>query len=521
MALVAATIQNITQNKYHFAKTYIRSQRNGMLGRWYRRMMSGFPALGTSLPNWFSTYAVATYFVALLFVNVIFLGYGTEWYFILFGIAWVMGFFILSKKFSRQWSILSIKTSQQFESKLFWISFLFRALYVVFIYFFYLEMNGAPFEFQSADSYGYTELAIDWAEYIENGKFWEIISLKEGISDLGFPLFMSIPTLIFSNYAIMVVRLLHSLLGAYTAVLIYRIAHRSMEETTARIAAIFCALHPVLICYAGMSLKEILMTFLTVWFIERADLLLRNRRYKFGTIVPVLLIGLSLFFFRTVLGMVAFMAVLFSLLMIDTHVVSIGRKIAIGGVVVCFLLFAASDRILNEVREITNTDVQAQQRISMEKRYGVEGGRKDGNEFAKYAGASVFAPLIFTIPFPTIVGTEGQEDMRLIHGGNWVRNVMSGLVILAMVMLLLSGDWRQYTLPLSFLLGYLLVLVFSQFAHSLRFHIPTIPFEMLFAAYALTHLRRKHKRWYLYWCLFMIVTCVAWNWFKLAGRGMA
>lgn len=29
------------------------------------------------------------------------------------------------------------------------------------------------------------------------------------------------------------------------------------------------------------------------------------------------------------------------------------------------------------------------------------GEREGGNELAKYAGAAVFAPLIFTIPFPT------------------------------------------------------------------------------------------------------------------------
>ena len=499
------------------------SKRSILFGRWYQRLMRGESAVGISLPNWFASNAVATYFVALIIVNVMFLNYGTEWYFMLFGIAWVMGFFYLSRNLSISWSVAKIRTPKLFEKKLFLTSFLIRAVYVFFSYFFYQGMHGNPFEFSAADSMGYTELAEDWALYFENDTLGQILMdiAQHGVSDMGFPLFLLIPTILFWEGAIIVSRLL-SLLGAYTAVLIYRLARRSMDETTARISAIFCALHPVLICYAGMSLKEVLMTFLTVWFIERADSLLRNKQYKFGTVIPVLLIGLSLFFFRTVLGMVAFMAVLFSLLMIDTHVVSIGRKIAIGITVVLFILLAASDRIMNEVHEITNTDIRAQQRISMTARYGSEkGGRRGGgNKFANYAGAAVFAPLIFTIPFPTMVVAEGQEDMRLIHGGNWVRNIMSGLVILAMVMLLLSGDWRQYTLPLSMMLGYLVMLVFTQFAHSLRFHIPTIPFEMLFAAYALTHMRRKHKRWYLYWCLFMIVTCVAWNWFKLAGRGL-
>ena len=44
--------------------------------------------------------------------------------------------------------------------------------------------------------------------------------------------------------------------------------------------------------------------------------------------------------------------------------------------------------------------------------------------FEGYAGAAVFAPMIFTIPFPTMVDIGFQQDMRLIHGGNWMRNVM-------------------------------------------------------------------------------------------------
>ena len=187
-------------------------------------------------------------------------------------------------------------------------------------------------------------------------------------------------------------------------------------------------------------------------------------------------------------------------------------------------MVSMSDKIMRDVKTITDTDVVSVQRTTMVKRYGSEKGDKSytGNSLANYAGAAVFAPMIFTIPFPTMVeAVMGQEDMRLIQGGNWMRNVMSGFVILAMFMLLLSGDWRNYTLPLAMLLGYLVILVFSAFAQSLRFHIPVMPIEMMLAAYAITNMRKKHKNWYLIWCAFMVLACFAWNWFKLAGRGLA
>ena len=493
--------------------------------RWGQQLLAGKALIINSLPNWFATYAFATYLVALVGVNVLFAGRGTEWYFMLFGIAWVAGFFFLSVKYSREWSVLRIRKPKAFEKKLFQTGFWIRVVYAIFIFYFYIGMTGRPHEFAAADSVEYIETAKWLAEGWEGGYFMNVFSLlsSTSFSDLGFPLYLLLPVRIFEgNTAVFFVLIINAFFGAYTAVIIYRLVSRSMSETTARFAAIFCMLHPVLICYCGLTLKEVFMTFLVVLFIDMADRMLRNRKYTFTTIAPVVLTGGALFMFRTVLGMVAFLAVFFALVMMDTKIVSWGRKVVLGVVLVGAVLLGASDTIVREVNEIAEKDVLQEQENSMTKRYGSEkGGKISGNRFANYAGAAVFAPLIFTIPFPTMVDPGFQEDMRLIHGGNWMRNIMSGFVILAMVMLLLTGDWRQYTLPLAMLLGYLVVLVFSSFAQSLRFHIPVMPFEMLFAAYAITNMRKKHRVWYLAWCIFTIATCFAWNWFKLAGRGLA
>lgn len=501
---------------------------NGRRARWNQRLMSGMAMGITSLPKWFATYAVGTYAVALLGVNFMFSNYGTEWYFWLFGIVWVAGFFFFSTKFSDEWSVLRIRKSKVYEKRLFWTGFAIRAVYAILVYFFYLGMTGLPYEFQVADSESYIEMATDWSRWITNDKFWRefILYANEGhISDMGYPLFLVLPMHWFGDAALIVSRLIQAAIGAYTSVIIYRLTRRSMSETTARIASIFCMLHPVMICYVGITLKEVLMTFLLVLFIDMADRMLRSRNHSFSTIAPMVAVGLLLFMFRTVIGVIAFMAVFFSLVMIDSRIVSFGKKIVLGVVLAGVLLLSISDTILQDVQSLSGKDAQKQQETSLLYRYGEKKHTtKDGiqgNAFAKYASAAVFAPLIFTIPFPTMVNVGGQEDMRLIHGGNWMRNVMSGFVILAMFMLLLSGDWRKYTLPIAMLLGYLLMLVFTEFAHSLRFHIPVMPFEMIFAAYAIVNMRKKHRVWYLYWCLFMVVTCIAWNWFKLAGRGMA
>ena len=47
-------------------------------------------------------------------------------------------------------------------------------------------------------------------------------------------------------------------------------------------------------------------------------------------------------------------------------------------------------------------------------------------------------------------------------------------------------------------------------------------FTMMMAAYGISRMReiRWIKSWYPYWCILMFVAAVAWNWFKLKGRGM-
>ena len=108
----------------------------------------------------------------------------------------------------------------------------------------------------------------------------------------------------------------------------------------------------------------------------------------------------------------------------------------------------------------------------------------------------------------------------MMNGANFIKNILSGLTILALFLLLVRGDWRRHVLPIATMCGYLLVLVFSNFAHSERFHFPVLALELLFAAYGVTQLTNKHKRWYVIWLVGVCVANIAWAWIKLKGRGL-
>ena len=147
--------------------------------------------------------------------------------------------------------------------------------------------------------------------------------------------------------------------------------------------------------------------------------------------------------------------------------------------------------------------------------------RDNGNKFAKYAGSAVFAPLIFVIPFPTVVNTPDQQNQQFINGGNFIKNITAFFTLFALLMIIKNKKWREHLLLGSFTIGYLLVVAMSAFAQAERFHQPALPFSLIFAAYGVSIATRKEKKYFIWWMMFIFVAIVGWSWFKLAGRGMA
>ena len=476
------------------------------------------------LPKWVGENALIAYFSALAVVTMMYSAYHMPWYYMLSGIVAVLVFFLYGAKVAQVTAIDRIHREKAFEKRIFIIAFVPRLIWMLLIYFIFKTTYGNAFGFENGDAQAYEELGTYVSYLISDGDFhfYDRISRYTGnsdIADMGYGIYMGFIYWLTGN-SIIVVRLLKCLWSSLTVVLIYRLAKRNFGDQTARIAAIFCALWPNFWYYCGTHLKETEMVFLAVLFVEQADQMLRSRQFTAWKVIPILIIAAAMFTFRTPLGLVALLAIVFSVVMSSSKVVNWGKRIIVGILAVALIGVVAGNRIEEKSRNLIEQVRGGQQKGNMEWR----SQREHGNAFAKYAGSAVFAPMIFTIPFPTMVRPfDGQEAQQLNNGGNFIKNILSGLTILALVILLLSGKWREHLLPLSFMLGYLVVLVFSTFAQAERFHQPIMPFELMFAAYGLSVVltKKKYKQWYTYWCVIMFVAAVAWSWFKLAGRGLA
>ncbi|MEE0922375.1 MAG: glycosyltransferase family 39 protein [Paludibacteraceae bacterium] len=471
------------------------------------------------IPKRVTSLAMLTYVAAICCCNILFASQMLHWQWWFFGAVEVFGFFYFANRISKGWFY---SKPLHFTQKLFWTAFFLRAIWVVISYFLYKKWTGTAFSIDAADELFYDEVAHYAAGLIREGNLRIYSNIVDysgaAFSDIGYPIYLSFVYWIFGD-SIVVARLIKAILGAWTAVLMYKFASRNFGEQVGRMTAIMCMFMPNLIYYCSFQLKEVEMVFLCILFAERADFLLRKGNLAFMPTVMLMLIPAVMFTIRTALAAVMVMAFFCALLLSSDRIVSWGRRALLLALALVFagVVLTTSTSIGQDVMRMWQTRGSAQQ-TNMEWR----AVRDNGNQFAKYAGAAIFAPLIVTIPFPTMNEVPGQENQKMIHGGNFVKNIISFFTIAALFLLLLSGDWRKYVLPLAILCGYLVVLVFSSFAQSERFHLPILPFTLMFAAYGISKMNEVWwiKKYFPYWCALMFVAAVAWNWFKLAGRGM-
>lgn len=475
------------------------------------------------IPKRITSWAMLTYVAAICCCNILFASHILHWQWWFFGAIEVLGFFYFANRFSKLW--LHLKPLH-FTQKLFWTAFFLRLIWVIVSYFLYQNWTGTAFSIGAADELFYNDVAQYAANMLRNGE-WKIYSdlskySGAGFSDMGYLIYL---TLIyrFLGGSIVVARLIKAILGAWTVVLIYNLASRNFGEQVGRMTAIMCMLMPNLIYYCSFQLKEVEMVFLCILFAERADFLLRKGKLAFLPTAALMLIPAFMFMIRTALAATMVMAFFCALLLSSERVVSWGRRALLLTLALVFagVVLTTSTSIGQDIQEMWQTRGSGQ-RTNMEWRAERDVGQGMTQKFANYAGAAVFAPMIFTIPFPTMNEVPDQENQKMIHGGNFVKNILSFFTIASLFILLFSGDWRKYVLPLAILCGYLVVLVFSSFAHSERFHLPILPFSLMFAAYGISKMSEVWwvKKYYPYWCALMFVAAIVWNWFKLAGRGM-
>jgi len=461
-------------------------------------------------PQFCSSKSIVAYVVTLLLVSGVFFSRVMPFQFMVFGLATVIPFFLYARKLTHEW--LRFDPSR-FAKKLFSTALIIRLFYVVFVYFYYIAMTGEPHMYHPGDSLWYQFMASRWREEgYESFMYW-----ISGVSldDVGYCWWLALEYLLLGTN-VLPARLVKCIIDAFSCVLIYSLAKRNFGERTGRIAAVFYMLMPNTWYYCGVTLKETEMAFLTILFVERADLAMRSPKIKLKDMFVPLLTIVVMFTFRTAMAAVLTAALAAALILSSNKQMQMWKKVLFTSIFAVWMLGTVGVELVQEAQMMWEGRAENQ-----ESGYQWRAERAGGNAFAKYASASIFAPMIFTMPFSSMVNIANQENQMMLNGGNFIKNILSGFTIFALFILLFRREWRQHVLPLAVMCGYLVVLVFSNFAHAERFHFPILGFELMFAAYGVSQMTNRHKRWFNLWLVAVCIINFAWALIKLRGRGLA
>ena len=256
------------------------------------------------------------------------------------------------------------------------------------------------------------------------------------------------------------------------------------------------------------------MLMLAMWAVERGDYVIREKKYLTWQLASFVFLAFLLTFFRTALAWVIVLAFICALVLSSERIINKSRR-----VLILFLVFFVGVSFFGG-RVMEQSEVLMDQAESTGANFEYRANRKGGNVLVSRLNKAILAPFILTIPFPTMVEIEGQYVQQLQNGGFYLKNILSFFCLFALFTLLPQRRWRDHVMIIAFLLGYLMALGLSSFAHSGRFHHPVIPLEMIFAVYGMSQIKSiKHARWFDVFLIIEFLVILFWNWFKLRGRG--
>lgn len=464
-------------------------------------------------PKFFTQKSITAFFGVFLLCSLLFFSRILPPLWIVFGFAEVFGFFFFLNRLTRQWASV---TDQQYAKKLFRTSLWIRVVWVGFSYLFYEGLTGDPFEFSAGDSKGYHGEAMWLLGLVRDGKWAQYTAyIGKNYSDMGYPFFLALIYRVVGEN-LLVPRLIKAILGSYICLFTYKIARNNFGESTGRMAGIMAMLLPNLIYYTGLHLKETEMVFVVVCFMYVADKVLRARRLNLIDIAWLGLLIVMLFFLRTVLAACLAGSLMVATLLTSQRVSRPARRITLGLLLIGGGLALATTPLVGNMYEYMQKSEYSQSRQMQN--FAIYRKEGEGNKLAMYGSRSVFLPLMLIAPFPTLVNIADQQNAMMMAGAYFTRNVYAFFVFIALFALYKRKKIGEHILLLSFIASYIFVLASSGFALSERFHLPLVPFLLTFAAYGLSQMNQKNKKYYLPYLLFISLVVIGWNWFKIAGR---
>jgi 4-amino-4-deoxy-L-arabinose transferase-like glycosyltransferase len=468
------------------------------------------------LRNLKSNYFFIFILLTLLFNSVFFNKYLMPLNWLLIGglvIIIMIGSFI---HFNIKWISINAK---EFQKKIFTLSLLVNLISLFFIYLLCYLYNGTFFEPGAADSINYHETSSLLAKNYSNGNynFEQYLDVRD-YSDYGYFWFLSYVYYIFGPYTL-IARLFNVIFFALTVKSVYKITEITYDTSIAKTAALITAFSPSLLFFIGVNLKEIVMIFILVSAVLSASKILilqdNNPKNYFLLILSII----SLFLFRTVLGMVFIASFLIFYVLNIKLKKKIHKILSVLGTLVSISLVVYYLNSIGIISTILEVFGQSESQTDAELNDKISRGAGGGLSVQKVLVVPLLFVSVLIAPFATLVFLDEQVEIAWLFSGNLIKNIL--------VFFALFGIWfsfkyfrKQTSLIISILFSYCIVLAVSAQTTSSRYQLVTIPFLNIFVAFGIHKLNSRQSKLFIPYLFFIFLAIFAWNYFKLSIRNL-
>ena len=431
---------------------------------------------------------------------------------LLIGLVIILFFYLAFKFYSENWMQI-----ENFSSKLFIHSFVFRSLSIVGMYAltYIYQPENLPLEIGASDAWNYHSSGQLVANTLKNDGdiFRALTGFWKNETDYGFSIYVGI-IYYFIGPSVLVIKVCNAIIGSFTAVRIYQIGKEVYSEKKARLAGILAMIFPTLLWFTAMLLKETILIFLLV-NIAYYIISLTNKPQK-GLIYAVLILLnlLPLYYFRVFLIPLVVISIAFHALFYQAK--SMQNKLIIRVVsIFVFLIISLLANQLGMVDNFIKTADQASSAFSSE--LAASAMQRGLNYKVALVTPFLLISAIIT-PFPSLIHFDDNQLGIYMHFQNeLVRNFMYFFVFLG-VYHIIKNRKRQAAYILVFCIGYILILAISGVSFQDRFQVLALPFLILFIPEGLERYSLKKSNNLNIYLFFIFIAILSWNLFKLSLR---
>jgi hypothetical protein len=248
------------------------------------------------------------------------------------------------------------------------------------------------------------------------------------------------------------------------------------------------------------------------------DIILNNKN-KLSRYVLFIAFTLSLFFFRTVLGVVFLFSFILYYMVNLAFKKNLHRVISLIGLFFSIIVVIYYMSKIGLTDKIIETFGQSNSQTDSEITDKVSKGGGGGLNLQKVLIVPLLFVAVLIAPFPSIVFLDEQVESAWLFPGCIIKNIIIFFAAYGM-WLSLKYVRKKSTLILSVLLSYSFIIAVAAQTTSPRYQLVSMPFLHIFCAVGLHNYTPQKKTIWAIYLLAVFIAIFSWNYFKLSIRGL-